>query len=150
VDGRLLEGFLVCVLWWTQSLAGLSGCPKQCFVGMFGSQQKLPPQLGHSTMGQCPGPSGGKASTMISSTQSVWLQERQWYLYHSLGSVHGPSIGSCLFCEWFVIQHLREEPELLEDTVLGMIDQFQLHGVAALWAGQRVFPKGFLEPLCKR
>jgi hypothetical protein len=100
-------------------LGGWSGCPKHRFVGTPGSQQKLPPQCGHSTMGQCPGPSGGKASTMISSTQSVWLQERQRYLYHSLGPVHGPSLGSGRFCEGSVMGHLREEPELLEDAVSG-------------------------------
>lgn len=87
---------------------------------------------------------------MISSTQSVWLQERQRYLYHSLGPVHGPSLGSCRFWEGFVMGHLREEPELLEDTVSGRIDQFPLHGIATLRAGQRVLAKGFLEPLCKR
>ena len=87
---------------------------------------------------------------MISSTQSVWLQAWQRYLYHSLGPVHGPSIGSCLFGKGWVIRHLREESELLKDTVVGMIDQFELHGIAARRADQRVFAKGFLESLCKR
>ena len=77
MDKRVLEHESFCVLWITQSLSGLSGCLRACFVGTFGSQQKLPPQFGHTTIGQSPGPSGGKASTTMSSTQSVWLHEWQ-------------------------------------------------------------------------
>ena len=131
----------------TQPRVGVSGGPKECWVGICGSQQKLLPQLGHSRIGQFPGPSGGKASTMISSTQSAWLQERQRYLYHSLGPVQGSSLGSGWFGDGWIIRDLLKERELAEDTIARMIDQLPLQNIAALGADQRVFAEGFLEPL---
>jgi len=130
-----------------QPRVGASGWPKECWVGVSGSQQKRSPQLGHSRMGQFPGPSGGKASTMISSTQSAWSQERQRYLYHSLGPVQGSSVGSGGFGDGWVIRDLLKELELAEDTIAGMIDQLPLQDIAALGADQRVFAEGVLKPL---
>lgn len=54
------------------------GCFKEDMEGLDSSHLKSPLHSGQRTTGKPPGLSGGKASTMISSTHSVWLHERQW------------------------------------------------------------------------
>ena len=54
------------------------GCLKEDVEGLDSSHLKSPLHFGQRTTGKPPGLSGGKASTMISSTHSVWSHERQW------------------------------------------------------------------------
>jgi len=55
-----------------------------------------------------PGSAGGKESTTISSTQSVWSQEWQRYLNQSLGPVHGSSVSCGFNGLWFIRQLLKQ------------------------------------------
>lgn len=128
---------------------GCSGFSKECFGGTEQSQAKSPPHSGQSTTGNPPGSSGGKASTTMSSTQSAWLHERQRYLNHLLGHVHGCSVHSESGSGCRFIWHLHEQgiPEVSDDTVVGMVDQFQIHPVAASGTDQRISVKGFEEEL---
>ena len=58
-------------------LEELSGFVNERISGCEVSQRNCPPHSGHISAGYPPGSVGGKASTMMSSIQSVWSQERQ-------------------------------------------------------------------------
>ncbi len=128
-----------------------SGCWRELFTGSDVSQRKLPPHSGQTISGNPPGSVGGNASTTISSTQSVWLQERQRYLYQLLGlglnSRNSSHIGSVIL---LLMRYFLKQLIFFDDTVLGMINQLQQHFVIAFRTGQRVFPKAVKEPLLKR
>ena len=66
-------------------LEGQCGLVNERISGWDVSQRNCPPHSGHIRAGYPPGSVGGKASTMMSSIQSAWSQERQRYLAHSLG-----------------------------------------------------------------
>ena len=128
-----------------------SGCWRELFTGSEVSQRKLPPHSGQTISGNPPGSVGGKASTTMSSTQSAWLQEWQRYLYHLLGL--GLNFRNSSHVESVILRFLRyllKQLIFFNNTVFGMINQFQRHRVTALWAKQRVFCEAVKETLLKR
>jgi len=65
---------------------GMIGVLARYFYWLRGVATEAAPHSGQTMAGNPSGSTGGKASTTISSTQSVWLQERQRYLYQLLGT----------------------------------------------------------------
>lgn len=101
-----------------------SGCVIDRFGGSEGSWRNGPPHAGQTMAGNPPGFSGGKASTIISSTHSVWSHERQRYLNHSLGSVQGSSPHpSSDVSFWFIAYLLHQVfKEVSNNTIARMFD----------------------------
>lgn len=125
------------------------GLVKERISGTEVSPRHVPPHSGHIRAGYPPGSVGGKASTMISSIQSAWSQERQRYLAHSLGGSQGISLSfSFNQSGWFFSFKrllLAEEFVLCDDTIVGMIDGFQFHAVPATGTEQRILAEALAE-----
>ena len=116
-----------------------SGCWRELFTGTEGSCRKLPLHFGQTMAGNPPGSVGGKASTTISSTQSLWSQERQRYLYQLLGLGlnfrNSSRIGSVILR---LLRYFFKQLIFFNDTVLGMRYQLQQHVAATFGAKQGV------------